>query len=89
MQSNSKTNLSSYFTVWAGHKHLLVYSKMLIVPTICASHTQFQWPREAARVLNFLAVGMGHFRGQVKNAEVRKPKYGNGSTEMEVLKWKY
>ena len=25
--------------------------------------------------------------GQVENAEVRKPKYRNGSTETEVLKW--
>ena len=25
--------------------------------------------------------------GQVENAEVRKPKYGNGSTETEVRKW--
>ena len=27
--------------------------------------------------------------GQVENAEVRKPKYGNGSTETEVRKRKY
>ena len=25
--------------------------------------------------------------GQVENAEVRKPKYGNGSTETEIQKW--
>ena len=26
-------------------------------------------------------------QGQVENAEVRKPKYGNGSMETEVRKW--
>ena len=28
-------------------------------------------------------------KGQVENAEVRKPKYGNRSTETEVRKLKY
>ena len=28
-------------------------------------------------------------KGQVENAEVRKPKYGNRSTEIEVRKLKY
>ena len=28
-------------------------------------------------------------KGQVENAEVRKPKYGNGSMETEVRKRKY
>ena len=27
-----------------------------------------------------------HMKGQVENAEVRKPKYRNGSTETEVRK---
>ena len=31
----------------------------------------------------------GSLSGQVENAEVRKPKYGNGSTETEVRKRKY
>ena len=32
-------------------------------------------------------VTYGKDLGQVENAEVRKRKYGNGSTETEVRKW--
>ena len=34
-------------------------------------------------------MGLHHHKGQVENAEVLKPKYGNGSTETEVRKRKY